>query len=155
MVRGVKAPVEVKLHKVRRAEFNLLMLDYCDLEADGVRREGVNTIHADGAKWRAQGFAGNLWPWSFQFRQTDLGPIAWPPDRLAVRHALKTGGHKLAIEVSGNLKNMLGPHFHDRLPGIWSWRICPETTPPGKRYRFYPTGLDEPPQLRIAPLGGF
>jgi hypothetical protein len=82
-----------------------------------------------------------------------LGPIAWPPDRLAVEHALKPGAHTLAIEVSGNFKNMLGPHFNDGLPGIWSWSNCPATTPPGKRYRFYPSGLDEPPKLQIAPAG--
>lgn len=75
----------------------------------------------------------------------DLGPIAWPPDRLEMSCPLNTGTHRLEVAVAGNLKNMMGPHFNDGLPGIWTWRSCPPVRPPGKEYRFYPTGLNQAP----------
>jgi hypothetical protein len=68
------------------------------------------------------------------------GPLTLP-------RAFGPGRHELRLEVAGNLKNMLGPHFSDGLPGGWSWESCPSQPPPGTRYRFYPSGLMEAPVL--------
>jgi hypothetical protein len=80
-----------------------------------------------------------------------LGHIAWPPEELLRRHRLEAGDHRLTIVVTGNLKNMLGPHFSDGLPGIWTWANAPAKTPPGEKYRFFPAGLNTEPEVGIAP----
>jgi hypothetical protein len=58
--------------QIKRLSPNLLFLDYCDLEAAGRVRLDVNTIHADGANWRAQGFPQNPWRQANQFKRTIL-----------------------------------------------------------------------------------
>ncbi|MFW6106909.1 MAG: glycosyl hydrolase [bacterium] len=80
----------------------------------------------------------------------DCGVIAWPPDRLEVEQPLSAGPHDLEIVVAGNMKNLMGPHFSDGLPGIWSWRWSGQKTQPPKKYQFAPCGLFEDPELSIA-----
>lgn len=63
---------------------------------------------------------------------------------------LGAGSHTLRLRVYGSLKNQLGPHFSDGLPGAWSWSDCPEAMPPGERYRFHSTGLQAMPILTAA-----
>jgi hypothetical protein len=82
--------------------------------------------------------------------ESDFGVIAWPPDRLQVGYPLAAGQHELRVSVAGNLKNMLGPHFSDGLPGIWSWRWSGQTTQPPEKYKFAPSGLLERPLLAAA-----
>ncbi len=77
----------------------------------------------------------------------DVGVIAWPPDCLELDKPLDAGGHTLEVIVAGNLKNMMGPHFSDGLPGIWSWIWSGRTTQPPEKYKFFPSGLVEAPQL--------
>ncbi len=311
------APVPLEPAGIERLSDNLLMLDYVDFEADGVRRESVNTIHADRANWRAQGFSGNLWnhtiqfrrafldlpertgsgfrvkyrfflepaalesvaptlaaaverphlyrilcngrplpahagqPWfdeetralpigglvrgganeltleaerfhplheimpvyitgAFSLRARDAGfaldapaaltpgdwttqglpfypgavryrfrvhlgvpalgltlaltqwrgaaaraaldgqgpvPLVHPPFACRLPGPVPAGGHELAVDIFGNFKNMMGPHFCDGLPGSWSWDQCPSALPPGGRYRFLPSGLFAPPEV--------
>lgn len=51
-----------------RVNPNLLYVDYCDVEAYGLKRTDVNTALADTANWRWQGFDEN--PWGKQFKRT-------------------------------------------------------------------------------------
>jgi hypothetical protein len=81
----------------------------------------------------------------------EAGVIAWPPDRLEVKQALAPGNHTLEVVVAGNLKNMLGPHFSEGLPGIWSWRWPGKERQPPEKYLFAPTGLVRPPFLQVHP----
>jgi hypothetical protein len=82
---------------------------------------------------------------------SDCGVIAWPPDGLAIHRPLAAGRHELRVSVAGNLKNMLGPHFSDGLPGIWSWRWSGQKTQPPGKYTFSPSGLSAHPRLMVAP----
>jgi hypothetical protein len=77
----------------------------------------------------------------------DVGVIAWPPDRLEFRRPFDVGVHRLELIVAGNMKNMMGPHFSDGLPGIWSWRWSGQKTQPSRNYKFAPCGLREDPAL--------
>jgi hypothetical protein len=54
---------------------------------------------------------------------------------------LAEGTHRLAVELTGNFKNMMGPFFNDGLPGPWSWSDSPEQQPPGASYRLHDCGL--------------
>ncbi|HYW80984.1 MAG TPA: hypothetical protein VE890_15495, partial [Thermoguttaceae bacterium] len=87
----------------------------------------VGTIRIDGAK---------------------VGVIAWPPDRLEFDRSLSAGEHSLEIIVAGNMKNLMGPHFSDGLPGIWTWRWSGQNTQPAEAYSFAPCGLQKAPVLR-------
>lgn len=62
--------------------------------------------------------------------------------------ALAAGSHEFSIEVRGNLKNLMGPHFNDGLPGPWSWDLSPKTPPLGGDYARHPSALTELPRLR-------
>ncbi len=81
----------------------------------------------------------------------DSGVIAWPPDRLEIDKLLDAGDHELEIVVAGNLRNMMGPHFSDGLPGIWSWRWSGQKNKPPNKYNFAPCGLIKAPNVRIKP----
>ena len=86
--------------------------------------------------------------------QVDGGAPHW--DYLAGREielpgVFAAGEHRLDLLLCGNLKNLLGPHFSDGLPGPWSWQESPATPPPGSCYRLQRTGLMTPPQLRYLP----
>lgn len=75
------------------------------------------------------------------------GAIYHPPYALEVRGPHAAGRHVLELDVVGNMKNFMGPHFSDALPIQWGWQDSPEHMPPGERYRRYPTGLFEPPTV--------
>ena len=78
------------------------------------------------------------------------GVVAFPPDRLEWTEELPAGDHELIVEVRGNLKNLLGPHFSDGLPGPWSWQAAPQPQPAGHQYKFTPTGLRAAPRCWVA-----
>ena len=82
--------------------------------------------------------------------QIDGGDPAWvfAPGQ-AARCTVSAGVHRLDITLCGNLKNLLGPHFCDGLPGAWSWEDCPPSRPPGKQYRFSATGLAGLPTIEV------
>ena len=73
--------------------------------------------------------------------------IGWPPYDATISGTFSAGPHELALAVSGNLKNMLGPHFRDGLPVMWNWENGPECFPAGAAYRFYECGLPEDPTV--------
>jgi len=79
--------------------------------------------------------------------------VAFPPYRLEIDGELTEGAHTLAIDVVGNMKNLMGPHFDGGLPGVWTWRKCPEETPPGGAYRFYPSGMMTDPVVLVGDAG--
>jgi hypothetical protein len=316
------SPAPLRFEGCAPEEPNVLPLDYCDYEGPGLSLQGVNTIHADGANWRAQGFPRNLWSVSIQYRRTFLDAAILDPSGFTVRfpfevassfagsakasglqvaverpwlyaifcngvavpqegaaawfdeetrllplgHAVRAGGnllelraakfhvlaeimpvilrgefrvraadrgfaleapppwqtgidwateghsfypfraryryafslsvasrlrvrlpdfrgsalavqidggipewdylpgrvlelqgvfapgnHRLDLVLCGNLKNLLGPHFSNGLPGAWSWKASPEAPPPGADYRLHSTGVDSPPQLSALP----
>lgn len=78
--------------------------------------------------------------------------ILWAGQDAVWPEPVEAGPHRLEIEVRGNLKNLLGPHFCDGLPGLWSWMTHPASPPPGSVYRFYPTGLTSEPVLAAGPF---
>jgi hypothetical protein len=71
-----------------------------------------------------------------------------PPFELALPEPISPGSHRLSIDVIGNMRNMMGPHFDDGLPIASSWDKCPPSMPPGDRYRIQPSGLLGMPVLR-------
>jgi hypothetical protein len=309
-------PVDLEWIRAERLSPNLLMLDYCDVEAYGGALKGVNTLHADDANWRWQGFDGNPWfahpfkrtvidrpiapdsacrvryrfvvaddvsqaardafkmgierPWLYDVRLNDaslpvesaprwfdeamravligehvrigenvltlearpfhilceimpvyligdfaLDPVArgfrveaahplalgdwtqqglpfypgtvrytfsltleknlhhmslhldawagsvvavWldgaeagvvmhPPFTLDIEMPMEAGQHTLDVDVVGNVKNMMGPHHAEGLPGAWTWRASPARQPPGAEYHRCPSGLLAMPSL--------
>jgi hypothetical protein len=79
----------------------------------------------------------------------EVGMIAYPPHELRVECPLAAGDHELAVDVFGNMKNLLGPPFDDGLPGIWTWERHPEHAPDGDAYRLFPCGLMAAPDVRV------
>ena len=77
----------------------------------------------------------------------EAGVILHPPYSLRLDRPIAAGEHELSVDVIGNMRNFMGPHFVDGLPGIWSYRPAPEHGPPGEAYKKQPTGLMEPPKL--------
>ncbi|MFW6189698.1 MAG: glycosyl hydrolase [Planctomycetota bacterium] len=65
-----ETPVGLEAERVDGPPDNVLVIDYCDLEAEGRRCEDMNTIHADRVNWRLQGFEQNPWGRAHQFRRT-------------------------------------------------------------------------------------
>jgi hypothetical protein len=69
--------------------------------------------------------------------------IAFPPYRTDVTKLIKPGINKIDIKVIGSLKNLLGPHFNNPVPGLvgpWHFRNV-KSYPPGKEYQMIDYGL--------------
>jgi len=77
----------------------------------------------------------------------ERGVILHPPYELQVSGPIRRGAHELAIDVLGNMKNMMGSHFSDGLPIVWSYLSHPAQQPPGSAYRCRPSGLQASPTL--------
>jgi hypothetical protein len=75
--------------------------------------------------------------------------LLYAPYETVITGDFAPGKHALRVAVSSNLKNTLGPHFSDGLPGGWSWEQGPEHQPHGNEYRFYPVGLKAPPRIEV------
>ena len=131
----------------------------------------------DGRHWGMEGWP--FYPWKVDYRYRfstlseslvrvtipDFGGSAIgvqfddaPPDwscqngrTIELPYSLPAGGHTLRMILCGNLKNLLGPHFHDGLPGAWSWENCPSSQPSGSAYRIESTGLACAPQIEVVP----
>lgn len=86
--------------------------------------------------------------------QIDGGAIEWgfmPGSTIAMPGIFGSGPHRLEMLLCGNLKNFLGPHFSEGLPGAWSWEASPASQPSGASYGLQKTGLKAPPLLEMAP----
>jgi hypothetical protein len=78
----------------------------------------------------------------------EAGTIRTVPFELVLPARVSPGLHELSIDVLGNMRNMMGPHFDDGLPIASSWFRCPPHMPPGGTYRIQPSGLLNMPVLR-------
>ncbi len=86
-----------------------------------------------------------LGPWAgsvaaIALDDTDMGVVMHPPYTLALGKAC-VGAHTLAVDIVGNVKNMMGPHHAEGLPGSWTWAASPQVQPSGAEYGFCPCGL--------------
>ncbi len=84
----------------------------------------------------------------------DGGPPSWgffPGVEMALPGVAAAGVHRVDLILCGHLKNLLGPHFSDGLPGAWSWEQAPQTPPAGSDYRFMPTHPGGVPTLEATP----
>lgn len=73
-----------------------------------------------------------------------LGTAQFSPCVLSVPIPVEPGKHRLRIEVAGNWKNLIGPHFGEspeEIPLPPSWEKFSSPRPPGDRYRFNACGL--------------
>lgn len=79
--------------------------------------------------------------------------VAYPQDRFVeLPGEFAAGPHELSLDVVGNMRNLMGPHHAEGLPGPWTWIQCPEHMPPGSTYRLQPTGLIAmPEQMEYSP----
>ncbi len=76
-----------------------------------------------------------------QMNHSDPSQIAFPPYAAELMGPFSPGEHQLKIVVTGNLKNFMGPHHSDGLPGPWTWASSPERQPAGADYKFTDYGL--------------
>ena len=73
------------------------------------------------------------------------GIIAFPPYSLDITSFMKTGKNIIEVQVTGSLKNLLGPHFNNPAPGLvspWLFRNV-KSYPAGKDYQLLDYGLLE------------
>ena len=75
------------------------------------------------------------------------GQIMHPPYECLLRGPLQPGAHTVAVDVLGNMKNMMGSHHLKALPLRWTFEYAPAHTPPGVDYKLSPTGLSGDIQL--------
>ena len=80
---------------------------------------------------------------------TERGVVLHPPYELDIEGVVDAGEHELAVDIVGNMKNMMGSHHVEGHPLVWSYLGSPTSQPPGAEYRFYPTGLFEAPELAV------
>jgi len=83
---GAGSSVPLELVRVERQRPNLLLIDYCDLEAEGVLQADLNTIHADKLNWQLQGFDRNPWREAHQFKRATIDRPIDPESSLMVRY---------------------------------------------------------------------
>jgi hypothetical protein len=82
-----------------------------------------------------------------------VGVIGWPPYEFDLTPFLKPGTSRVAVQVVGSLKNLLGPHHGNIRPGIvtpWSWFFAPEKMPAGADYHQLDYGLLEDFEILVA-----
>ncbi len=72
------------------------------------------------------------------------GIIGWKPYELNISKWVKDGRNEVEIEVTGSLKNLLGPHHNNPTYGLvtpWSFFYAPDHQPPGDSYHQLDYGL--------------
>jgi len=99
--RAPGSVVPLELVGVERQHPNLLMIDYCDVEAEGVARADLNTIHADALNWQLQGFDHNPWRGAHQFKRTIVDRPVDPESGLVIRYRFAVGDDLPAACVEG------------------------------------------------------
>ncbi len=117
--------------------------------ADAVRYEYTVTLDADTSDpiLRLAPFDGPVARVSLDGRE--LGQVVHSPYEIAVPGPVAAGAHTLTVDVFGNMKNMMGSHFSDALPGMWSFEYNPESMPAGEAYEFTASGNRQAPELLI------
>jgi hypothetical protein len=71
--------------------------------------------------------------------------VMHPPYTHRFSGLFDTGPHTLTVDIVGNMRNMMGPHHADGLPGAWTWEQGPQHMPPGNAYHLWASGLGAPP----------
>ena len=74
------------------------------------------------------------------------GIIAWPPYELDITNQINEGSNKIRVDVTGTLKNLLGPHHIGPVRGTaWpaSFATASKSMPSGNEYDFIDYGLFE------------
>jgi len=104
-------------------------------------------VRAPSLELRIPAWAGSVVAVSLD--RGDAGIVAHPPHALTLRD-VSTGPHTLDLDVVGNMRNMMGPHHSEGLPGRWTWANAPAEQPPGSAYGTWPSGLLRMPELRAA-----
>ncbi len=66
------AAVPLRPEGIERLRENILVLDYCRLQAEGHTLECVNTAQADEANWRLQGIGVTPWEFAHAFNRTAI-----------------------------------------------------------------------------------
>jgi hypothetical protein len=77
----------------------------------------------------------------------EIAPVLHPPYECEIPGPIPAGDHVLAVDILGNMRNMMGSHHNVANPLRWTYEGGPDHMPPGKGYRLDPTGLVEPPEL--------
>ena len=71
------------------------------------------------------------------------GTVSLPTDRIPVTGLIKEGDNQIEVNITGSLKNLLGPHHNNPKPGLsspWHWRNI-KTYPSGDQYQLIDYGL--------------
>ncbi|MFL7807874.1 MAG: hypothetical protein AB8I80_04560, partial [Anaerolineae bacterium] len=110
---SVGSSLALELLSAERREPNLLMIDYCDLEAEGVSRADLNTIHADRLNWQLQGFDQNPWLMAHQFKRTIIDRPVDPESGLVVRYRFVVGDDLLPACVERLRVGVERPWLYD------------------------------------------
>jgi hypothetical protein len=71
-------------------------------------------------------------------------------EQLGLDGPFAAGEHELGVDVHGNMRNMMGPHHAEGLPGAWTWAQCPDHRPPGSEYCLQPSGLHDIPSVEVS-----
>ncbi len=77
----------------------------------------------------------------------EVGPVMHPPYECVIPGPVPAGDHVLAVDILGNMRNMMGSHHIRHLPLSWTYEYAPEHMPPGSAYLLDPTGLLAAPEL--------
>lgn len=77
----------------------------------------------------------------------EIAPVLHPPFECPVPGPVGAGAHELAIDVVGDMKNLMGSHHIEALPLAWTYEYAPSPQPPGAAYRLRPSGLLAAPEL--------
>ncbi|MFO7959105.1 MAG: glycosyl hydrolase [Candidatus Brocadiia bacterium] len=90
------------------------------------------------------------WAGSVAVARVDGGEkhVTYPHEAAArIEGEFQGGQHLLTVDVLGNMRNFMGPHHAEGLPGAWTWALAPESQPPGEDYIIQPCGLMAPPEV--------
>jgi hypothetical protein len=137
-----RAEEEIALRPValERTSPNVLVLDYCDVDAQGQSYRGLNTIHANEKAWQAQGFPRDLWQWAIQYRRTYIDhPILPGSGFVATYH--------MAIAADGLEAAMASLELALERPWLYSVAVNGHVVP----YADAPRWFDE--DMRKASIG--
>ena len=137
-VLGASVPLD--LVSVERKRPNLMLIDYCDLEAEGVSCADLNTIHADTRNWQLQGYEGNPWRAAHQFKRTIVDRPVDPQSGLALRYRFVVGDDLPAAHVAGLQVGV-------ERPWLYEVRVNGQPVPVEKTPRWF----DE--EMRALPIG--
>ncbi|HQH74032.1 MAG TPA: hypothetical protein PK360_18300, partial [bacterium] len=105
------------------------------------------------SKAESTAFFVDLTDWQGTVARVDVngkpaGYIGWRPWRLEISDAIQEGDNAVTVTVFGSLKNLLGPHHHDKVRGsAWPGMFqhgAKDGQPAGNQYDVLDYGLNQP-----------